>query len=638
MGSTVGARFRSFGLGAGFSTGMRLVLAYKLIIICWSIMVPFDGAPDEHRHSLWPEFTAEFHRLPVPDVDPSPPYAGRYTGFTYDTSTAWYIGLPFLHGLGAIITGEVFRPVLPTELGYLGLRAINWVFAVAYCAFLYATFRVFGLGERLSVFLTLPLILIPQVTFIFAYFNHDGYGLFAAAFIVYATARFVHATSFRRRDGCLLGVALGLLGLAKAYHWPIALFAAGWLAIYWLPRWREGIRAFFGTVLPVALLVAVPINLINYLHYGDFVGSAVNLRYAVLAPFETNVAKGVCFFGCGDQAVNWGQLIEFLIASLASFFGVFGWMGVFMPQMFYVAVFGPVLIIGGLVAVSGLTELFLTQRAPTMETGRGAPANARAVLGIGWFLLFVCVVGLSLWSSSHYGYQPQGRYLFAVVPALAPILALAAASGTSDGGSTAASLAARVTRFAFRGMLVFAVAGLSLAQVVAVFTVLPFAHPDHVGPLLGLQGAERMARTAALARGLVVAAPSVAEGREVSAGSIGGPLEAGMIGAVERVSRYDETEHSVQGWAADAAQGKPAGLVLIVVGDRIVAVVVPTAQRNDVLERFSLPASARRSGFAVRVPDTLLGRDPPCDVRAFAVAANGGIGELAADRDGCKMP
>ena len=109
-----------------------------------------------------------------------------------------------------------------------------------------------------------------------------------------------------------------------------------------------------------------------------------------------------------QQGVSFGKLFtqnRWVTLSFESFCGVYHWMSLFGPVAYYV-------LMGTLYAAVLVTVAFAFRKLPWPEV----------VFGASVFCAAVVVILLSAYHSWTADFQPQGRYLFPVLPMLAFVL------------------------------------------------------------------------------------------------------------------------------------------------------------------------------------------------------------------------
>ena len=96
-------------------------------------------------------------------------------------------------------------------------------------------------------------------------------------------------------------------------------------------------------------------------------------------------------------------------------------------------------------------------------------------------------------------------------------------------------------------------------------------------------------------------------------------------------NRRARTRSPFSGWAVDPSARKPAKLVLVALGERVVAQTTPQISRSDVQQSLSDKAF-RRSGYEVKVPRGRIagptGRPDLASLRVYALLHDGRVLQL----------
>ncbi len=198
----------------------------------------------------------------------------------------------------------------------------------------------------------------------------------------------------------LLGILIGLGFLTKATVYILLPVVGISVGLFSLSRW--GWRRAFGNVLillPWALLLGAPLWLRNMETYGawDFLGLQWHDQVVTGQPTTLD------WIAANGWAVYRERAWTF---TFRSFWGVFGWMGVFMDGRMYT-----VLAVATVLAVVGLLSLPFQKLPPSFSSA----ARGWAILALVLLLLSVCAA--YVWYNLGF-VQHQGRYLF---PALLPL-------------------------------------------------------------------------------------------------------------------------------------------------------------------------------------------------------------------------
>jgi hypothetical protein len=260
--------------------------------------------------------------------------------------------------------------------------------------------------ERLAVATAAFVAFLPMNLTITASVNNDPLAyLVSAALIWVALARAASRLSGRRyavASGLLLGLAL----LTKVSVYPSALLvAAAEISVWWRSGRADGRAAARNilTALGISALIGLPWFVRNSRVYGsgDWLGTEAHNRIVVGQP---RTADWVAEYGAA------GFARRFAVFTFDSFWGVFGWLGVFLdPRIYWM-----------LAAVSVASLVGLLRFAHGLARARGeAAATQRVSLAL---LLLVLAMTSGVYVAYNLTFvQHQGRYLF---PALVPIALL----------------------------------------------------------------------------------------------------------------------------------------------------------------------------------------------------------------------
>ncbi|MEZ0310716.1 MAG: DUF2142 domain-containing protein [Myxococcota bacterium] len=255
------------------------------------------------------------------------------------------------------------------------------------------------------------LLATPQVWYVFAYVNGDAFGMFASFWVVWQLGnhqalgrRYIESAS--SRWGILtLGLAFAALALCKRNYVPFFMYA---LAYGTLITFRDrGRLQRWALSLGIGALIAGSVLVFDEARNGfDKEGRALALREAhAMQPWkQSSIDNGTAMNGLGlrqkgvplmdvvGKPWNWAEGVY------KTFLGVYGPMSIWFPPWEYV--------------LRGLAFLALALLA--LWGARGSPLSLAAALAMG---CGVIVAALNFaWT---YDFQPQGRYIFAIIPIIA---------------------------------------------------------------------------------------------------------------------------------------------------------------------------------------------------------------------------
>jgi hypothetical protein len=268
------------------------------------------------------------------------------------------------------------------------------------------------------------LVISPQVWYVFSYFNNDAFPLFIAVILAMqfvdpesSLGRFLSAPAIRKNRGHAIwvGVLIGLLISSKLnYRLYIVflIFVALWRVLFetdGLPRILQLKRWLF--LFAVALLVYLPIygydQYVNDFKKDEKVVSVME-RYAAsqfkLSTIQNDLSSSYKGLRLRDKGVSFQELFlqnsDWRDMSFKSFFGVYGYMDLVSDKDYYRAV----------TYALGVFFLLVFFYVAFTLSGRNV-------------IFFLCVllfaglaVGQSVYHSWINDYQPQGRYLFVILP------------------------------------------------------------------------------------------------------------------------------------------------------------------------------------------------------------------------------
>lgn len=282
--------------------------------------------------------------------------------------------------------------------------------------FLVTLALLFGVGVRhaWAAAIGMVLLCLPQVIYLYAYANSDGWALsFALFLLVFALAERHPLASFSK--AVLLGLLTGIVLLSKSSVWAALPFAYTLIGYRVVQDWRgadggrpQAVWRHGAAVLVTALLVIAPMRILYPLSQGGHLEARLaQIReeraipgFKPSNPFTSGRqlrSKGV---GLDQIVLN----LRWMKLSAMSFYGYFGYMTFPSPSAAYLIA----LALAILNALLSLAVLWRNWKA-LPDTLRLAFISAPVVVGM-------CVAA-SIYNSWTHDYQPQGRYLFvAVVP------------------------------------------------------------------------------------------------------------------------------------------------------------------------------------------------------------------------------
>lgn len=386
------------------SLGVLLVTS-MVLLIAWSFAIPIFEAPDENLHWQFARYLHEEARLPVfrpgfPEANSPPLYYALIAPFAWATETPEIFIRP--DGLPGIVVAfdgtlhstpsKAFRNRASDFDKYWPIRIarlISVLMGVGTVACCYLAGQAASGRSMTGLLAGSLLAFLPMFTFRATNVSNDTLVAFLSALTLYLIVSIVKR-GFNWPIG--VGVAAAMAGafLAKVSAIVLPLPVALALLTERAP-WRDRLVRVAG-VLGLTLLLVLPWVVRNQVLYGDPLASEAMLsavptlvvRNAITSPYFTSIFP---------------QVLS------RSYVGVFGWANFFLPEWIYRS-----FLALAVVAVLGLLRGSL---------GRRLDARLLSVVAAMPLLSLGIVVKINLTF-----FQPQGRYMFPAVAAIALLEAL----------------------------------------------------------------------------------------------------------------------------------------------------------------------------------------------------------------------
>ncbi len=401
--------------GTFFQRKMHLIyLGCTLgLILAMAVVSHPQGNPDELGHEVCAAYFAN-HWLPPAVDDPAviKTLSGYGVSYLFRTEIVY-----FLAGKTAVLLSELIHE------SYLGLRLFN--------VFLFGLLMTVAIRRTQEPLLfVLGLVATPQVWYIFSYFNGDAFPLFLALLIavqvMYSntiSSRYFDSPTLRDRisGGVLLGILLGLMLLSKQNYHIYLAFIALILVLRLFFESRSGSAGRWPLQMKKGILIAgVALSIyLPYIVYDQYINGFQKqeridriAEQKALYPFKGSTIKNKpseSYPGLAlrDKGVTFRKLFlendEWRQMSFKSFFGVYGFMIYYAKKYHYQT-------ITILLAAAFLFILFYT-------VYHSPPWRDSLVLLLALFFSLL-VIGASVYFSWVADYEPQGRYLFPIIPIL----------------------------------------------------------------------------------------------------------------------------------------------------------------------------------------------------------------------------
>lgn len=389
-------------------------LFYLLVfasITCFAMIQTYGDPPDEINRFKVVNYICNHGRLPH-GADPEVLLDG------YGASYAFQPILTY------IIQGFWLRFLrLFTSDGYvllLAARMVNVVFGVLMAYYVRCISKEAWKNPYLQWVFTIMTVFLPQNLFIHSYVNTDSMAMLSVAMIFYALLR-ARRTRYECRD-CIL-LAVGIILCAMSYYNAYGMIAAAML-IFALDHVHKGFRIEWkpllqkGALISVIVLAGISWWFIRnaMLYDGDMIAMQARRECAIqtAAPDYNPLTRFT--YQNSDQSL-WEMLFDtgYITLLRDSFIAMFGPMIIPTHGLIYLY-YKRFWIAAAILALLPLKRLW-NQKTEKQQDNTG-----------GWVIFYCCMtlfciitIGLSIYYSYTWEYQPQGRY---ILPVLIPLMYL----------------------------------------------------------------------------------------------------------------------------------------------------------------------------------------------------------------------
>jgi 4-amino-4-deoxy-L-arabinose transferase-like glycosyltransferase len=368
-----------------------------VLLVAWSFAVPVFESPDEVHHWQYARYLHDERRLPqygpnFVEANSPPVYYALLAPIA--THSAYPPSLVWSDSEGSLVVpvpprlyhnaGGDFQRYWPIRLG----RLLTVLMSVATIWLCWRAGDLVG-GSSAAVLAASLVAFLPQFTFRGSTISNDALVTTMSAATIVSIVT-IMGRAFTWRAGSAGAFALAAAYLSKIS--AISLCAPFALALWWSegPA-RVRLTRLVG-VMGLAALIVAPWSLYNVVEYGD--------------PFASGAMRTAVGHIISERPLSSPYFWTTFPAVLSrSFVGVFGWMNLGLPEAYYWIYW--ILGIVGLVAIA--------VRVVTRNTSAKLP------------LVLAAIVVLNLAVVIHINRsfeQPQGRYMFVALPALAVLIAM----------------------------------------------------------------------------------------------------------------------------------------------------------------------------------------------------------------------
>lgn len=394
-----------FHLGKVSSARAAQFGAAAALVLAMAVVSKFNAHPDEYLHFEAAKYFSTHWFSPAlddPAVEPSLSHYG--VSYLQDLDAAYFLIGKFM----ALVPSWLASPEIAARL----------------CCVLLFTVLAAWLIQRLPHSLAPAVLLIsPQIWYVFSYVNGDAWALALSLVVTVQLAekdsllsRYLRADGWRTawRGGLLFAALLALVVMAKRNYYlflPFIGVVAFWRTFLWeteAPRLHLAKK--WAVIVLAAAALYFPLRT-GHAAINRFDGARLRIEQAEkfaapkFTPSEIAAGEGAQRLNSRSRGVRFSELLiehDWAAQSFQSFCGVYHWMSLSGPPEYY-------LVMGAL-----YLALLAFLLAGICRLSRRDSLLAAVVLG-----LTLAVILASAYHSWTADFQPQGRYLFPIIPMIA---------------------------------------------------------------------------------------------------------------------------------------------------------------------------------------------------------------------------
>ncbi|MBI3985887.1 MAG: hypothetical protein HY343_03130 [Lentisphaerae bacterium] len=393
-----------------YNTVSYALLFATALVLSMAVVAKPNVSPDENCHLACARFYSSYW---LPPAIGDPRSVDTISGYGSSKLDNLSISHFFLGKASVLFHRFTADTVLGTRLVNVALLFALWMVALL------------GLTARRVM---LVLMLSPQIWYVFSYANDDAFGVFLGLLVScqlvgpgsalnrYLASEHIHS---KIGLGIAVGVLVGIESLVKDNYLLVPLLVGFYFAwSMWFAEDRpRRIRLFWkaSVVLGVAILILVSraacnISINGWDHAEKRQAQAERLANDGCKPSQYGTDRAVAGIAMRSRGEHYSALFldsrNWISLSFKSFTGLYGNMNLPSPKLYYALILAVYLALG----------LYVTR-----TIWRNGHARDRMLL-VGAAGLCLLIVGLSTYSSWVNDFQPQGRYLFPLLPVLATVL------------------------------------------------------------------------------------------------------------------------------------------------------------------------------------------------------------------------
>lgn len=374
-----------------------------LFYFLWAVNKTFNYGPDEYVRYDVSEFLFKNNRLPIGLETVNPLW-----GFSYahlPTMIRHIFDFVFMK-IGSIFSQNDFYILICARMVSVLCGTLIVLFTIKISKLLFKT-PIRWLMVGLVAF-------IPQFAFLSSYINNDIVALLGATLIMYSWILVIHYNwNFKNSSILAIGIAICATSYYNSYSWILfSIFLFIFTYLHQNNKDYKGLFKYSVFIFLIVFLIAGYFFIRHIACYGDLLGLKTIQSYSELYGIDalkpsnrlTPKVQGISLIYMG---------MRFIKNSYNSFVGRFGYMQYSLPDFFYGIYF--ILFV---VAFIGLVGFFISKVKNKQKEKPSIDAD-KIVFGLGLLFCIVITICLSFYNSYATDFQPQGRYCYPALLAIA---------------------------------------------------------------------------------------------------------------------------------------------------------------------------------------------------------------------------
>jgi hypothetical protein len=329
-----------------------------------------------------------------------------------------------VYGVSRLNNGEVYYLLAGKFKSLFDGFQISDTFSLrAFNILLFGIILLLSIKDRYARMVALPLLISPQIWYIFSYCNSDAFGLFCSFLAGYQVInpsshlhRYLQNTGWKSRitSTLLLSLLIGMLLLLKKNYYPFIVFFYLCLGAQLFTN-KEFLEKRKSVLIRLVMITLAGLLIFGLRIGADYMVNGAH-RHENLSRIQEELAtpwykpstelhkKHVSLY-LKERGTLLGEIIErdrWFEKSFQTGFGVYGYFTITASYTYY-----------DLVRWTGAGVLFFMLGSVFLRGGFIGSALALSAIG-----LSAALIGVSVYQSWTVDFQAQGRYLFPIIPML----------------------------------------------------------------------------------------------------------------------------------------------------------------------------------------------------------------------------